>query len=349
MRRLPIYFLIDISESMVGEPQKQVERGMRDIIQELRTDPYALETAWISVIAFAGKADTLVPLTELFNFYPPAFPIGGGTSLGAAIDRLTDALDADLVRTTAEKKGDWKPLVFIFTDGTPTDDPSAAIDRWMRRYGGRAQVVVVALGDNVDTAVLSRLSEDIIRFNDRGEQSYREFFKWITASIRTSSMSVAAAGADDRRALPAVDGINLEKVDPSRQPQRVDENFAVFLGKCQTTMRPYLIKYQRRMQAVEGLKYFTPSEFRLVGAYPVDEEGYKRFSNGVATGRRINSMELVGAPTCPCCGNQLGLVVCDCGNIFCVGDSETNRCPWCGLEGTLSAASGGIDITRTRG
>lgn len=65
MRRLPIYFLVDVSESMVGEPIKQVENGMRQIVQELRTDPYALETAFISVIAFAGKAKSLSPLTEL--------------------------------------------------------------------------------------------------------------------------------------------------------------------------------------------------------------------------------------------------------------------------------------------
>ncbi|MBO7567858.1 MAG: hypothetical protein J6T60_12280 [Bacteroidales bacterium] len=28
MRRLPIYFLIDVSESMVGDPIKQVQDGM---------------------------------------------------------------------------------------------------------------------------------------------------------------------------------------------------------------------------------------------------------------------------------------------------------------------------------
>ena len=55
MRRLPVYFLVDVSESMVGEPIRQVQDGMRMIVQELRTDPYALETAYISVIAFAGK------------------------------------------------------------------------------------------------------------------------------------------------------------------------------------------------------------------------------------------------------------------------------------------------------
>lgn len=75
MRRLPIYFLVDVSESMVGEPIKQVENGMRTIIQELQSDPYALETAFVSIIAFAGKAVTLSPLTELYKFYPPIFPM----------------------------------------------------------------------------------------------------------------------------------------------------------------------------------------------------------------------------------------------------------------------------------
>ncbi|WP_427872315.1 vWA domain-containing protein [Flavobacterium sp. MMS24-S5] len=38
MRRLPIYFLIDISESMVGEPIQQVEEGLATIIQALKTE-----------------------------------------------------------------------------------------------------------------------------------------------------------------------------------------------------------------------------------------------------------------------------------------------------------------------
>ena len=99
MRRLPIYFLVDVSESMVGEPIRQVQDGMRMIVQELRTDPYALETAFISVIAFAGKAKCISPLTELYKFYPPTFPIGGGTSLGAALNFLMDSMDKELVKT----------------------------------------------------------------------------------------------------------------------------------------------------------------------------------------------------------------------------------------------------------
>lgn len=104
MRRLPIYFLVDVSESMVGEPIQQVQDGMRMIVQELRTNPYALETAYISVIAFAGKAKSVTPLTELYKFYPPTFTIGGGTSLGAALNFLMDDMDKSLVKTTLEKK-----------------------------------------------------------------------------------------------------------------------------------------------------------------------------------------------------------------------------------------------------
>ena len=95
------------------------------IVQELRTDPYALETAFISIIAFAGKAKCISPLTELYKFYPPIFPIGGGTSLGVALNFLMDDMDKNLVKTTTEQKGDWKPIVFLFTDGTPTDNPSS--------------------------------------------------------------------------------------------------------------------------------------------------------------------------------------------------------------------------------
>ena len=53
MRRLPIYFLIDVSESMVGDPIEQVQEGISDIVRELKRDPYSLETVYISVIGFA--------------------------------------------------------------------------------------------------------------------------------------------------------------------------------------------------------------------------------------------------------------------------------------------------------
>lgn len=215
MRRLPIYFVIDVSESMVGEPIEQVQKGMRDIIQELRTDPYALETAWASVIAYAGKAQTLTPLTELFKFYPPIIPIGGGTSLGAALDFLMKDIDTNIVKTTVEQKGDWKPIIFLFTDGTPTDDPANAIKRWNEKYRSKANLIVISIGDNIDPLLFGQITGNIIRFNGEDEVSYKAFFKWVTASIKATSMSVTDYNDDEVKLAP-IDGINLEKVDPNK-------------------------------------------------------------------------------------------------------------------------------------
>src|SRR3954471_18683265 len=109
MRRLPIYFLIDTSESMVGEQIQLVEEGLASIIKELKTDPYALETVWVSILVFAGQAKTIVPLQELVSFYPPKFPIGSGTSLSKGLGHLMYELRSNIVKTTTEQKGDWKP------------------------------------------------------------------------------------------------------------------------------------------------------------------------------------------------------------------------------------------------
>lgn len=347
MRRLPIYFLVDVSESMIGDPIQQVQEGMKSIIQELRTDPYALETAFVSIIAFAGKAQTISPLTELYKFYPPTFPIGGGTSLGTALHHLMDEMDSSLVRTTLNQKGDWKPIVFLFTDGTPTDDPTAAFARWNEVYRRKANLVVISIGDNVDTQLFDSISDNVLRLNQTDEMSFKAFFKWVTASIKTTSMSVSDQGIDDVKLAP-IRGINLEKVDTSR-PRPVDENFVVLLSKCSNTKRTYLVKYARRNGSlpIEGLEEFAHTEYRLVGAYPVDEATYSGLSDGQSN-RKINTELLRGIPTCPCCGNQLGVVVCECGNIMC-SDGET-ACPWCGLQGELGGIeSGGIDITRGMG
>lgn len=350
MRRLPIYFLVDVSESMVGEPIEHVQNGMRTIIQELRVDPYALETAFVSVIAFAGKAVSLSPLTELYKFYPPTYPVGGGTSLGLALNFLMDDMDKSIQKTTMEAKGDWKPIIFLFTDGTPTDDYNAAFSRWNAKYRKSCNLIAVSIGDNVNTQMLGQISDNVLRLKDTEAESFTKFFKWVTASIKATSVSVTDYSNDDVQLAPTT-GINLEKVDTTK-PCQIDENYAVLLGKCQTTKKNYLVKYAKRLSKFEMESYnnIDTRIFKLVSAYPIDGETYKKLSVDGDTNRMINTTELIYVPTCPWCGNQLGVVVCECGNIFCVGSDLHSSCPWCGIEGELGATGeGGVDVNRGRG
>lgn len=345
MRRLPIYFLVDVSESMVGVPIEQVQEGMRTIVQSLRVDPYALETVFVSIIAFAGKAISLSPLTELYKFYPPTFPIGGGTSLGAGMEFLMEDFERSLQKTTMETKGDWKPIVFLFTDGNPTDNYQPSFKKWNDTYRHHCNLVAVSLGDNVNAQILAQITENVLVLKETDAESFSRFFKWVTASIQTTSMSVSEQSSDELKLAQTTD-IHLEKADLSHS-NMVDENFVVLHGRCQTTKQDYLVKYAKRINSlgIEGLENFRMSDYKLVGAYPINKESYMALS--LEENHKINTMELVGNPACPCCGNQLGIVVCECGNIFCAGEQHHTECPWCGMKGELgSIAPEGIDITR---
>jgi uncharacterized protein YegL len=352
MRRLPIYFLIDISESMVGEPIQQVEEGLATIIQALKADPHALETVWVSIVVFAGQAKTLVPLQEIVSFYPPKFPIGSGTSLSKGLGHLMYELRSNIVKTTYEQKGDWKPIVFLFTDGVPTDDTKPAITEWKQNWAKTANMVAVSFGDETDTRLLGELTENVLHFKNTTAQSYKDFFRWVTDSIKTSSVSVENNSTGFE--LAKTDGDTVSKIDLSKPTDMergyVDDNFVVFAAQCQNTKRPYLMKYGKVSQPSNfGGMNFETRAYRLMGAYPVDNSYYELADKSVEN--NVSSDELIGAPTCPCCGNQYGLAVCACRKIHCIGEEEISTCPWCGSQGkyTSGGGNGGFDIGRAQG
>lgn len=348
-RRLPIYFVIDVSESMVGEPIQLVEEGMATIIKELKSDPYALETVFISIVVFAGQARTLVPLQEIINFYPPKFSIGSGTSLSNALGHLMYELRNNILKTTTEQKGDWKPIIFLFTDGAPTDDTKAAINEWRQHWQKQTNLIAVSFGAEADLFLLRELTENVLMFKNTSAQSYKEFFSWVTASIKSSSISVDSNGSGFELAKnndEVLSKIDLTKTQ--KQQTYVDTNFAVFIAKCQNSNKPYLIKYRRNTTPSNiGLGLETLS-YRLVGAFPVDSS-YFELSGEKPLNQKINTEELEGFPACPSCGNQWGFSVCKCGKVHCVGSEEVSICPWCGNKGEYGFGEGSLNIDRTQG
>ncbi|MDR2424998.1 MAG: VWA domain-containing protein [Prevotellaceae bacterium] len=188
MRRLPVYLVLDTSGSMMGEPIAAVETGMQTLVSALRQDPYALETAYLSVITFDSNARQVVPLTELTAFQTPAIQASGTTALGDALKLLANKIDAEVVKTTAEVKGDWKPLVFIMTDGAPTDSWQKGLDEFRKRRTGI--VVACAAGNGADTNVLKQITECVVQLDTADSSTIKAFFKWVSASVSTGSQKV---------------------------------------------------------------------------------------------------------------------------------------------------------------
>lgn len=194
MRRLPVYLLLDTSGSMSGEPIEAVKNGVQVLVSTLRQDPYALETAYISVVTFDSIAQQVIPLTDLAAFQSPPISANGGTSLGAGLKLLAECIDREVLRSTPEQKGDWKPLVFIMTDGGPTDQWQNGLAEFKKRKIGIT--VACAAGGAADTNVLKQITEVVVTLDTADSTTIKAFFKWVSASIGTSSQKVESGGQE---------------------------------------------------------------------------------------------------------------------------------------------------------
>ena len=352
MRKFPIFLVVDVSESMAGEPLSQLETGIRRVASDLMTDPYALETAWISVIGFAGRPRTLTPLTELMDFVPPHLPVGGGTAFGAALVHLMDEIDRNVRQSSKEQKGDWKPMVFLMTDGVPTDDPTAAIARWKAHYEQLVSMVAVSIGGGADETMLRDLADEFFVFDDTTEGAFKKFIGWITNSVKSSTRSVTTGGR-----------ISLEKLDDGMSTSGgamlyngVDDRFAVFVGKCARSKAPYVLKYEKHMGRFDTSdpklqELFRTREYVLSAGIPVERD-YFELSEPSASKKQINSTELIGQPPCPHCQANYSMAICSCGGVHCVSGDGKAMCPWCGekgIYGSSDESDGGIAIGRGQG
>lgn len=340
MRKLPIYFILDTSESMVGEPISAVETGLRSMLSTLRKDPYALEMAYLSIITFGTTARQLVPLTELFQFQVPNLVLGSGTVLGAALDLLEKRIAAEVTKTTKEEKGDYKPLVFLMTDGEPTDRWEAAADRFMRNRS--MQFVAIGCGPDANLDTLRRITELVLRSDEMNEETLATFFKWISASVASASQVVDSTGSDAKISLEKIPlGDNIKVVDETTPHSEIIPNRYVFLHcKCTKNKKFYLVKYQKTETKSGG--FFGMGQkpvYNVVGAFPLDD--FEQISQGA--GVSVSSNQLSGVAPCPYCQSDI-MAHCECGKIHCAPDftgrSISLICPWCGKKGEYGSSAG---------
>jgi uncharacterized protein YegL len=354
MRRLPVFFVLDCSESMVGDNLHQMQQGMQYVMQHLRQDPYALETVQVSVIAFAGIVRTLVPLVEVFAYYPVNLPLGGGTNLGKALEHLMNEIDRHVIKTTAEAKGDWKPIVYLFTDGRPTDRCEDAIYRWNKRYARRVTLVALGIGKAVDFTTLKRLTEHTIVFeqlqqDEFKQEGFKKFFQWISASVMAQSKSIGSGVQQD--VLPPLDERFMHLAKDFKPETNIDEQCVTLVGRCQKLGKPYIIKYDREIQyqAPEGLG-ISLYHFKLDECYPLSED-YFSWSDNAAHQQQVNTTLLQGAQSCPHCFADTAFAMCGCGKLMCYdGFSEEVACPWCRRQVSFGyGGDEGFDVQRGKG
>lgn len=206
MRRLPVYLLLDTSGSMTGEPIEAVKNGVQMMMHSLRQNPQAIETAYISIITFDHEAKQIIPLTDLASFQMVDIKAQSTTSLGAALALLADCIESEVIKTTPNQKGDWKPLTFIMTDGVPTDDWSVGFNKL--NSVNKGLIVGCAAGTAADDNILKKITNSVVRLDNADSESISTFFQWVTASISTTSEKVEDSGKE-------INGLNQLPPPPS--------------------------------------------------------------------------------------------------------------------------------------
>ena len=188
MRRLPVYLVLDTSGSMSGEPIEALKNGVQVMISTLRQNPQAIETAFISVITFDSTAKQVIPLTDLASFQMVDLKASGVTALGEGLELLAMKIETEVAKTTPQQKGDWRPIVFIMTDGTPTDNWQKGLTEFKKHK--TAFTVACAAGHGADTNILKQITENVILLDTADSTTISKFFQWVTASIGVSSSKV---------------------------------------------------------------------------------------------------------------------------------------------------------------
>jgi len=200
-RRVPVYILADTSGSMEGAPMEALNNHLKILKDTLMDDPYAYETAWISLITFGGDdAKIVCTLTKLTDFEPPFLKASGRTPLGDAMKKLNECIDKDVRLLDENHLSDYKPLLYVLTDGRPTDETWREDIKTVKKRINRKLAVTFTLGcgPEVNEEVLKLISSGendfALNVDDMTSDMIADFFRAVSQSIA----SVAKNGVFDK-------------------------------------------------------------------------------------------------------------------------------------------------------
>lgn len=238
VRLLPIYILCDTSQSMEADGAiDKMNEGLAGVITAINHQGAKGDDIRLCVITYSTNAMVALELTSVeMATVIPTLRAGGVTNLARAIELLsaTIAKDYHALRDAGHRA--YRPAVFVFSDGRPTDARGKQLDDndpwltpletlkqhavWAPRifaYGfGNAQPSQLQLLAN-EKGVSDEVVKGRVKFTGAEvAESIQRLFKHLFKTI-TDAADAAAGGASEEQIAVALDNAqnqDLGDIDP---------------------------------------------------------------------------------------------------------------------------------------
>jgi uncharacterized protein YegL len=214
---LAFYIAIDVSYSMV---QDDAIGAANDLVTHLRDQVAAnsvlADMARIGVISFSDEAKPVIPLGDLRTVTQlPLLTVEGGTSYAALFRLLRQIIPGDLHQLRDDGFRTHRPVVFLITDGEPTDDAAdlqaAFADLTGQAFKMRPNIVPFGVGaatsDTIDPWVFppKKMRSFAFKVGLNPHEAIKKLAEILTGSIVESVGSVEEDGESGGFVLPTDD------------------------------------------------------------------------------------------------------------------------------------------------
>lgn len=172
-----------------------LNEGIKEFYEAIRTDEVAVYSAEICVITFGGqKAEMLSTFTTVDQQNESISLVADGdTYMGEAVNMALDALEKRKEEYKEKGIDYFQPWLVLMTDGT-SNGSQAELERAISRVNElvnsrKLTVFPLGVGPEADMETLAKISPKRAPLKVK-ETKYKEFFEWLSQSVVTTSQSM---------------------------------------------------------------------------------------------------------------------------------------------------------------
>lgn len=196
-RTMVLFFVVDTSGSMSGEKIGAVNTAIEEVLPELKniSENNADAQIKIAALTFSTGAQWITnEPVEAESFRWNYLNAVGVTDLGEACISLNEKLSRNAFMN--EVVGSYAPVLFLMSDGEPTDDYRSGLDQLKRNAWFEAAIkVAVAIGKDANLEVLAEFtgtSEAVITVHN--PESLKKWIKFL--SVTSSQIGSKSSNID---------------------------------------------------------------------------------------------------------------------------------------------------------